>query len=338
MAKIRVHELAKSLNKPSKEIIAILEANHISVKNHMSSLEEAHVAVVKKIVGGMSDTEAASQAKPVSAAPAKARSEAGTEHKAEKKEKPDKAQREDKGRKKENITQVYNPHNSSNPHKKSLNNKEKGSSPLAKPVKKKTERANENDKAHSRPGEEQAKPVQNGHGKPNQGNGNNHTKPGQGNNKNNKPAQGNNRQNQNNSKQSQNNSKQNQGNSKQNQSNNRQNQNNNRQNQNNNRQNQKNNKQQNRNRRNQPNQQPVPQPKKEPEEETIKTIILPESLTISELADKMKIKPSELVKKLFLQGKMVTVNQDVDFDTAEEIKEKYGIDDDNNGRYEDSNR
>lgn len=63
-----------------------------------------------------------------------------------------------------------------------------------------------------------------------------------------------------------------------------------------------------------------PQPKpQEKEEETIKSITLPEHLTIKELADKMKIQASVIVKKLFLKGTMVTVNQDVDYDTAEEI-------------------
>ena len=62
-----------------------------------------------------------------------------------------------------------------------------------------------------------------------------------------------------------------------------------------------------------------PQPKKEEPEEKIKQIIIPESLTIQELADKMKIQPSAIVKKLFLQGKIVTVNQEVDYDAAEEI-------------------
>ncbi len=61
-----------------------------------------------------------------------------------------------------------------------------------------------------------------------------------------------------------------------------------------------------------------PQPQ-EPKEEVIKTIILPETLTIKELADKMKVQPSVIVKKLFMQGTIVTVNQDIDFDTAEEI-------------------
>ena len=55
------------------------------------------------------------------------------------------------------------------------------------------------------------------------------------------------------------------------------------------------------------------------EEETIKQLILPDSLTIKELADKMKVQPSAIVKKLFLQGKVVTINQEVDYDTAEEI-------------------
>ncbi|MBO4800109.1 MAG: translation initiation factor IF-2, partial [Lachnospiraceae bacterium] len=71
--------------------------------------------------------------------------------------------------------------------------------------------------------------------------------------------------------------------------------------------------------------QPKPQQPKEKEEEKIKTIILPEKMTIRELADKMKVQASALVKKLFLQGKMVTVNQEVDYDTAEEIAIEFDI-------------
>ena len=63
---------------------------------------------------------------------------------------------------------------------------------------------------------------------------------------------------------------------------------------------------------------PAPQPPVE-KEDTIKTIILPETLTIKELADKMKIQPSAIVKKLFLEGVMVTVNQEIDYEKAEEI-------------------
>ncbi len=59
--------------------------------------------------------------------------------------------------------------------------------------------------------------------------------------------------------------------------------------------------------------------------EEIKTIILPDTLTIKELADQMKIQPSAIVKKLFLSGKVVTINQEIDFETAEEIAMEYDI-------------
>lgn len=62
------------------------------------------------------------------------------------------------------------------------------------------------------------------------------------------------------------------------------------------------------------------QPQKPKEsDDVIKTITLPEKLTIRELADAMKLQPSAIVKKLFLKGQMVTVNQEVDFESAEEI-------------------
>ncbi len=61
-----------------------------------------------------------------------------------------------------------------------------------------------------------------------------------------------------------------------------------------------------------------PQPQKEAED-VIKTITLPEKMTIRELADKMKLQPSAIVKKLFLKGEMVTVNSEVTFEEAEEI-------------------
>ena len=60
-------------------------------------------------------------------------------------------------------------------------------------------------------------------------------------------------------------------------------------------------------------------------EEQIKSIIIPEVLTIQELADKMKIVPSVIVKKLFLQGKIVTVNQEIDYETAEEIALEFDV-------------
>ncbi len=64
---------------------------------------------------------------------------------------------------------------------------------------------------------------------------------------------------------------------------------------------------------------PQVQPSQPKEEDTIRTIILPEHMTIKELADKMKVQASAIVKKLFLKGQMVTVNQDVNYESAEEI-------------------
>ncbi len=60
-------------------------------------------------------------------------------------------------------------------------------------------------------------------------------------------------------------------------------------------------------------------------EEQIKVITLPEKITIKELAEKMKIQPSAIVKKLFLQGQIVTVNQEVTYETAENIAMEYEI-------------
>lgn len=69
-----------------------------------------------------------------------------------------------------------------------------------------------------------------------------------------------------------------------------------------------------------------PQPKPEvKKEEEIKQITIPEVLTIQELADKMKVVPSVIIKKLFMQGKIVTVNQEIDFETAEEIAMEFEI-------------
>ncbi len=67
----------------------------------------------------------------------------------------------------------------------------------------------------------------------------------------------------------------------------------------------------------------VKQQQKKAEEETIRTLTLPDTLTVKELADMMKIAPAALVKKLFLQGTVVTINQEIDFDTAEEIALEY---------------
>ena len=57
----------------------------------------------------------------------------------------------------------------------------------------------------------------------------------------------------------------------------------------------------------------------------MKSIVIPEVLTIKELAEKMKLQPSAIIKKLFLQGKVVTVNQEIDYEQAEEIALEYDV-------------
>ena len=73
------------------------------------------------------------------------------------------------------------------------------------------------------------------------------------------------------------------------------------------------------------NRHPFQKPAEKPVEETVKSIVIPEVLTIKELADKMKLQPSAIIKKLFLQGKVVTVNQEIDYDQAEEIALEYDV-------------
>ncbi len=69
----------------------------------------------------------------------------------------------------------------------------------------------------------------------------------------------------------------------------------------------------------------MPVKKEEAKVETVKVITLPDTITIRELAEKMKLQPSAIVKKLFLQGKMVTVNQEVDYEQAEEIAMEFDV-------------
>ncbi len=68
----------------------------------------------------------------------------------------------------------------------------------------------------------------------------------------------------------------------------------------------------------------APQPK-QPERDVneILTITIPEKITIKELADKLKVQSSVIIKKLFMKGIMVTVNHDIDFEQAEEIAMEY---------------
>ena len=77
--------------------------------------------------------------------------------------------------------------------------------------------------------------------------------------------------------------------------------------------------------KNEPKQQMQKPQQKEQKVEEVKSIVIPEVLTIKELADKMKVVPSVIVKKLFMQGKVATVNQEIDYETAEEIALEFEV-------------
>ena len=68
----------------------------------------------------------------------------------------------------------------------------------------------------------------------------------------------------------------------------------------------------------------APAPKKE--DNTPKVIEIPEMISIHDLAEKMKIQPSVIIKKLFLAGKMVTVNSELDFEAAGELAMEMNFD------------
>ena len=65
--------------------------------------------------------------------------------------------------------------------------------------------------------------------------------------------------------------------------------------------------------------------KKEEVVEEIKVITLPEVITIKELAEKMKMQPAAIIKKLFMQGQIVTVNQEISYEEAENIAIEFEI-------------
>ena len=69
-----------------------------------------------------------------------------------------------------------------------------------------------------------------------------------------------------------------------------------------------------------------PQKKQQTSQEdpdAIRTITLPETVTLKDLADAVKTPVTALIKKLFLAGKMVNVNSEFSFDEASEIALEY---------------
>ncbi len=332
MANIRVYELAKQLGLDNKVLKQILADNGIEVKSHTSSITEEEADRARKAVsalngkGGEKSGNVKADKKPDNKAENKETNKKSVNEQADKKKEAvnneknvskeasntDKknAAKDNNDGKKAHITQVYNPQNSNN---NSAAGKKKNNGQNNKKNDFNSNNQNRNN---------------NNNNQNNKNNGNNQKNKNNGGNSNNVNSQNNNQNNNQNSNQNNRNNNQNRNNNNNNQNNknngNNRNNGNNQNNRNNRNNNQNSNNSYGKNNGKNNNSQPVKQqPVKE--EETIKEIILPETLTIKELADKMKIQPSALVKKLFMQGQIVTINQEIDFDTAQEIALEYDI-------------
>ncbi len=70
--------------------------------------------------------------------------------------------------------------------------------------------------------------------------------------------------------------------------------------------------------------QPKPVQAPVPQEKVIKEVIIPEIITVQELANRMAEKSAEVIKKLMGLGVMATINQPIDADTAQLIVEDFG--------------
>ncbi|MBE6458674.1 MAG: translation initiation factor IF-2 [Alphaproteobacteria bacterium] len=70
--------------------------------------------------------------------------------------------------------------------------------------------------------------------------------------------------------------------------------------------------------------QPKPVEVTVPQEKVIKEVIIPEVITVQELANRMAEKSADVIKKLMSLGVMATINQPIDADTAQIIVEEFG--------------
>ena len=62
----------------------------------------------------------------------------------------------------------------------------------------------------------------------------------------------------------------------------------------------------------------------QPQEKVIREVIIPEVITVQELANRMAEKSADVIKKLMSLGVMATINQPIDADTAQIIVEEFG--------------
>jgi translation initiation factor IF-2 len=296
MADIRVYELAKQLGLDNKVMKKLLIDNGFEVKSHMSSVSEEAVKLMKKIVAETSDkNNDKSEEKTEKVKENEEKKSDNKDSKGNKKSEKTSNSKE-KDNKNTHITEVYNPQNSTKKGDKKKKNNSNGNSA--------SNNSNNNNQNN----------ANNNH---NENSGNNSAKNKSDNRNDNKNNNINKKDNRKDNKDNKHNSNKND-NHKDNRNNNNVNNNNNNKKFNDNKNN-KNGKNKNiQDNRQQQTQVPV-------KEEVIKEIVIPETITIKELADKMKIQPSALVKKLFLQGQIVTINQEIDFEAAQEIALEYDI-------------
>ncbi len=62
----------------------------------------------------------------------------------------------------------------------------------------------------------------------------------------------------------------------------------------------------------------------QPPQKVVREVVIPEVLTVQELANRMAARGAEVVKSLMKMGVMVTINQSIDADTAELVVEEFG--------------
>ena len=302
---MRVHEFAKQLTAElgkevkSSHIIDILSSKKEGLKAQ-SSIDDSMMAFVRASLDAAKDAGSNKDQKmeqPKTAEPKKTEEKKDAHKKNEASRQPE-ASKQDK--KKEQSNNVNTGNQSNNQNKKNNNNQNNNQNNQNN-----ANRNNNNNKNNG--GNNQGK----NNGKPN----NNQNNQGKGNA--NKPANGNNQNN--NSKngvkqESRGTNFRNAVSNNRNTRNNNNNSNNNNNRFNNNRNNNNNNR----------NHQPAPK-KQEPVEPVIKTIQLPEVLTVGELASKIKVPVAQLIKKMFMAGKMYNVNSDLSFDEAAEIALEYNF-------------
>lgn len=70
--------------------------------------------------------------------------------------------------------------------------------------------------------------------------------------------------------------------------------------------------------------QPKPAPQPQPQEKVIKEVVIPEIITVQELANRMAEKSADVIKKLMALGVLATINQPIDADTAQIVVEELG--------------